>query len=82
MTYPILKAQIDVIPYSLPYLQPGVTTTAGLMTANGSAAPTRAAADYCALDKKQYATGYLHAVQMRRASQFAATTSLKTSALS
>ncbi len=53
VTYPILKAQIDVIPYSLPYLQPGVTTTAGLMTANGSAAPTRAAADYCALDKKQ-----------------------------
>ncbi len=23
VTYPILKAQIDVIPYSMPYLQPG-----------------------------------------------------------
>jgi hypothetical protein len=72
-TYPVLKAQIDEIPFGKPYIQKDVTTTIGLITVVGNVCATsQSAADTWALDKKQYATGCLDAVQMRRQTQFAA----------
>jgi hypothetical protein len=72
-TYPVLKAQIDEIPFGKPYIQKDVTTTIGIITVVGNVcASSQSAADTWALDKKQYATGCLDAVQMRRQTQFAA----------
>ncbi len=69
--YPVLKAQIDEIPYGAPFVQAAVTTTVGQIHVSGSVtAITQASAESWATGKKSLATGYLDVCNIHTTRKF------------